>query len=159
MNPIPTRVIIAKQGRIVFSICGIPFILLGASEVYSAHTNHDLRWALFMVIVATLFTLSGWMMKITVNETGISHTYYFRKHSMRWDELGHSVVYGLLEADYPIGIKLYHKGEQTTHVKIRLKNYPKPDVQWMIRELPFKITAHKTYQIMGPNGSGDDMPD
>ena len=65
---------------------------------------------------------------------------------MLWSDLDYSATYVLSESDHPFGIRLYRIGDDTSWISVRLKNYSKTDVQWMLSELPLKLRETRNAQ-------------
>lgn len=159
----PTRVFVAKRGRVVFSVIGLPFMALGGALMYSegmgAYPNPSEFWAAAVIFAAGLFTvLAGWSMKIVTDDRGISSRILVWVKYASWEELERSVIYRIVDPVYPLGIKLYCRGERFARITIRLKNYSEADVAWMLRELPLKISDKRRQSARGemdePNASG-----
>ena len=145
------RVFVAKRGRVVFGaiaavICGAMYwpAINGGISLWNEANLLSGRSLLF--VVGLLFFLAGWTMRIRTDEEGISSRFFFLKKSVTWSELDYSILYVLVEPDFPLGIKIYRTGEKTAHMTIYLKNYSKDEVSWMIANLPLRC-RQKTGRI------------
>lgn len=156
---IPTRTIYAKRGRVIFSVLGGALFLFCGTMGYGYF--NALRPDYSQVIASGLLSfgglvilVTGWTLRIEVDENGIRAGSCWRIRSMLWSDLDYSATYVLSERDHPFGIRLYRNGDNASWISVRLKNYSKTDVQWMLSELPLKLR-----ETRNANLDGEQMPE
>jgi hypothetical protein len=158
-----SRTIEGKRARVIFTILGVAAIGIAlVAESTSGAGAHDRQKELLAEIlfigVGIFLILSGWTTKIVVDDEGLRNRFYLISRRIKWGDISHSAVYILLEPDYPFGIKIYAAGKKNARITILLKNYSPKDVQWLITELPLKITASRRVSRHGrmvePNTKG-----
>jgi hypothetical protein len=99
--------------------------------------------ALIFVGMFSLIAASLYSTRVTVTDREITiWTWFILRHSVPFDEIDHSHVQYLAEADWPVALTIYSRGRGHILGRIGLKAVTKEDAAWISALPQLKPVVH-----------------
>jgi hypothetical protein len=81
--------------------------------------------------------------RVTVTDRGLTiRTWFVLRHSVSFDEIDHSKVQYLAEADWPVALTIYGRGGRAVLGRVGLKAVRKEDAKWICSLPQLKPEIH-----------------
>jgi hypothetical protein len=116
-------------------LLGPPFL---AGQQPVSYAPPILMVGLFSAVAALAYST-----RVTVTDHElIIRTWFVLRHSVSFDEIDHSTVQYLAEADWPVALTIYGHGARAVLGRVGLKSVRKEDAQWLCSLPQLKPKIH-----------------